>query len=71
MEERMTAAERETFLGVLVGEHGENERRLAYRSCPPPLSSCSGFVFHYALFEHLGKAQMFDFDSCTEADCKG
>lgn len=71
MEERMTAAERKTFLGVLVGEHGENERRLAYRSCPPPLGSCSGFVFHSALFEHLGKAQMFDFDSCTEADCKG
>lgn len=71
MEERVTAAERNTFLGVLIVEHGENERRPTYRSCPPPLGSCSGFVLRYALFEHLGKAQMFDFDSCTEADWKG
>lgn len=63
-----TAEERNTFLRVLVTEHEGYGRLLTYKSCPPPLSSCSGFVCCHAVFEHLGKPQMFDFDSYTEAD---
>lgn len=58
--------ERNAFLRVLVTEHEEYGRLFIYKSRPPPLSSCSGFVHCHAAFEHLGKPQMFD--SYTEAD---
>lgn len=54
------AEERNTFLRVLITEHEEYGRLLIYKNCPPPLSSCSGFVRCHAIFEHLGKPQMFD-----------
>lgn len=56
----VTAEERNTFLRVLITEHEEYGRLLIYKSCPPPWSSCSGFVRCHAVFEHLGKPQMFD-----------
>lgn len=60
--------EKNTFLSLHVAEHEEYGRLLIYESCPPPLSSCSGFVPCHAVFEHLRKPQMLDFDSYTEAD---